>query len=70
MGICQGGRFVKIGADNLYEYPLDKGTARNTLVVGGQERRRSRNPCPLPRGERPRRVGFGAKPQEIISGGE
>lgn len=40
MGICQGGRFVKI-ACNLYEYPLDKGTARYTLVVGGQEVGRS-----------------------------
>ena len=69
MGICQGGRFVKI-ACNLYEYPLDKGTARNTLVVGGKREGEAVSLAPLPRGERPRRVGFGAKPQEIISGGE
>ena len=63
-GHLSRGRFVKIGADNLMNTPLIKAQHETRLWLGSR-RRRSRRPAPLPRGERPRRVGFGAKPQQV-----
>lgn len=50
--------------------PLIKAQHETRLWLGGKREGEAVSLAPLPRGERPRRVGFGAKPQEIISGGE